>query len=138
MCGMTRAQICDPEMANKAREDRPDDIRACIGCNQACIGHFHLGYSISCIQHPETGRELAYGSVKPAAKKKKVLVAGGGLFQTREDFPGMPSLTSNEGAFTAGGGVRVAAGDRITVGVDVRMGWEPHIRVNGALGIRLN
>jgi hypothetical protein len=66
------------------------------------------------------------------------LVAGGGLFQTREDFPGMPSFTSNEGAFTAGGGVRVAAGDRITVGVDVRMGWEPHIRVNGVLGIRLN
>jgi 2,4-dienoyl-CoA reductase-like NADH-dependent reductase (Old Yellow Enzyme family) len=78
MCGMTRAQICDPEMANKAREDRPDDIRACIGCNQACIGHFHLGYSISCIQHPETGRELVYGDVKPAARKKKVLIAGGG------------------------------------------------------------
>ena len=65
------------------------------------------------------------------------LVAGGGLFQTREDFPGMPSFTSNEGAFTAGGGVRVAAGDRITLGVDVRMGWEPHLRINGVLGIRL-
>jgi NADPH-dependent 2,4-dienoyl-CoA reductase/sulfur reductase-like enzyme len=78
MCGMTRAQICDPEMANKAREDRPDDIRACIGCNQACIGHFHLGYSISCIQHPETGREMTYGAVKPAARKKKILIAGGG------------------------------------------------------------
>ncbi len=78
MCGMTRAQICDPEMANKAREDRPDDIRACIGCNQACIGHFHLGYSISCIQHPETGREMTYGEVKPAARKKKILIAGGG------------------------------------------------------------
>jgi 2,4-dienoyl-CoA reductase-like NADH-dependent reductase (Old Yellow Enzyme family) len=78
MCGMTRAQICDPEMANKAQEGRPDDIRACIGCNQACIGHFHLGYAISCIQHPETGRELTYGSLKPAARKKKVLIAGGG------------------------------------------------------------
>ena len=54
--------ICDPEMPNKARAGRPDDIRACIGCNQACIGHFHLGYSISCIQHPETGRELTYGA----------------------------------------------------------------------------
>ena len=55
-----------------------DDIRACIGCNQACIGHFHLGYPISCIQHPETGRELTYGTLKPAARKKKVLIAGGG------------------------------------------------------------
>jgi 2,4-dienoyl-CoA reductase-like NADH-dependent reductase (Old Yellow Enzyme family) len=66
MCGMTRAMICDPEMANKARTGRTDDIRACIGCNQACIGHFQLGLAISCIQHPETGRELSY-EVKPRA-----------------------------------------------------------------------
>ena len=43
MCGMTRAMICDPEMPNKAREGRLDDIRACIACNQACIGHAQLG-----------------------------------------------------------------------------------------------
>ena len=58
MCGMTRAQICDPEMAKKAEAGRLDDIRACIGCNQACIGHFHMGYAISCLQHQEPGREL--------------------------------------------------------------------------------
>ncbi len=78
MCGMTRAQICDPRMAVKARDGRVDDIRACIGCNQACIGHFHMGYPISCIQHPETGRELQYGTVAPAARRRKVLIAGGG------------------------------------------------------------
>ena len=49
--------ICDPEMANKAREDRTDDIRACIGCNQACIGHFHLGYSD--LLHPASGDRAA-------------------------------------------------------------------------------
>ncbi len=78
MCGMTRAMICDPEMPAKTSAGRLDDIRACIGCNQACIGHFHLGYAISCIQHPETGRELDYGTLKPAAKAKKVMIAGGG------------------------------------------------------------
>jgi hypothetical protein len=78
MCGMTRAMICDPEMANKARRGRSDDIRACIACNQACIGHFQLGLPISCIQHPETGRELLYGEKPPALRRKKVLVAGGG------------------------------------------------------------
>jgi 2,4-dienoyl-CoA reductase-like NADH-dependent reductase (Old Yellow Enzyme family) len=78
MCGMTRAMICDPEMPNKAQAGLTDDIRACIGCNQACIGHFQLGLPISCIQYPETGRELAY-SVKPkAARRRKILVAGGG------------------------------------------------------------
>jgi 2,4-dienoyl-CoA reductase-like NADH-dependent reductase (Old Yellow Enzyme family) len=78
MCGMTRAMICDPEMPNKAQRGHTDDIRACIGCNQACIGHFQLGLPISCIQHPETGRELAYSAKPPASRRKKVLVAGGG------------------------------------------------------------
>ncbi len=78
MCGMTRAMICDPLMPEKAKAGRIEDIRACIGCNQACIGHMDDGYPISCIQHPETGRERRYGKRSPITKVKKVLVAGGG------------------------------------------------------------
>lgn len=78
MCGMTRAMICDPEIGNKARDGRVDDIRACIACNQACIGHFHAGYPISCIQNPVSGRELAYGTVMPATQKRRIMVIGGG------------------------------------------------------------
>ncbi|MCB1447204.1 MAG: FAD-dependent oxidoreductase, partial [Rhizobiaceae bacterium] len=78
VCGMTRALICDPDMPVKADRGRTDDIRACIACNQACIGHFHRGYPISCIQHPETGREIRFGTLTPAARPKKVMVIGGG------------------------------------------------------------
>jgi 2,4-dienoyl-CoA reductase-like NADH-dependent reductase (Old Yellow Enzyme family) len=78
MCGMTRAMICDPQMANKAKAGATDDIRACIACNQACIGHFQLGLSISCIQHPETGRELVYGVKPKTVRAKRVMVVGGG------------------------------------------------------------
>ena len=78
LCGMTRALICDPEMPSKAHAGKADDIRACIGCNQACIGHFQLGLAISCIQHPETGRELLYGAVPRAIRPRRVLVIGGG------------------------------------------------------------
>ena len=78
LCGMTRALICDPEMPNKAHQERLEDIRACIGCNQACIGHSHTGHRISCIQHPETGREVEYGARGRADKRRKILVAGGG------------------------------------------------------------
>lgn len=78
VCGMTRALICDPEMPAKAEQGRTDDIRACIACNQACIGHFHRGVPISCIQHPETGRELKFGTLVPATRPKKVMVVGGG------------------------------------------------------------
>lgn len=78
-CGMTRALIADPEMPHKARTNRLDDIRACIACNQACIGHFHKGYPISCIQYPETGRETSLAARKtPTKHKKKILIAGGG------------------------------------------------------------
>ncbi|MCB1379540.1 MAG: FAD-dependent oxidoreductase [Alphaproteobacteria bacterium] len=78
MCGMTRAMICDPEMANKARVGAIDDIRACIGCNQACIGHFQLGIPISCIQYPETGREIQF-SIKPSVSRpRRIFVVGGG------------------------------------------------------------
>jgi 2,4-dienoyl-CoA reductase-like NADH-dependent reductase (Old Yellow Enzyme family)/thioredoxin reductase len=86
MCVMTRALICDPELPAKAAGGRLDDIRACIGCNQACIGHFHAGYPISCVQFPETGREREFprygepGSAKhpPTDDPRDVLVIGGG------------------------------------------------------------
>lgn len=77
-CAMTRALICDPELPTKAADGRSEQIRACIGCNQACIGHFHAGYPISCIQRPETGREQTYGIRRRAATTRRVLVAGGG------------------------------------------------------------
>jgi hypothetical protein len=64
------------------------------------------------------------------------LAAGGGLFQTRETFSD-GDFTSSEGAFTAGGGVRAVLSDGVTIGVDTRVGWELHLRVNGFVGLRL-
>jgi 2,4-dienoyl-CoA reductase-like NADH-dependent reductase (Old Yellow Enzyme family)/NADPH-dependent 2,4-dienoyl-CoA reductase/sulfur reductase-like enzyme len=78
MCGMTRAMISDAEMPNKAQAGKLDDIRACIACNQACIGHYHMGVDISCIQNPLSGRELTLGPHIKAKKRRKILVAGGG------------------------------------------------------------
>ncbi|MCP5080742.1 MAG: FAD-dependent oxidoreductase [Alphaproteobacteria bacterium] len=78
MVGSARAFIADPMFALKAKEDRSDDIRACIACNQACIGHRHAGFAVSCIQHPESGRELEYGTQTVATQLKDVMVIGGG------------------------------------------------------------
>ncbi len=76
--GVVRALIADPEFVEKSREDRPDDIRACIACNQACIGHRLTGYGISCIQYPETGRETQRELFRSATVKKAVTIVGGG------------------------------------------------------------
>lgn len=78
LCGMTRALICDPEMAAKAARDELDDIRACIACNQACIGHEEQGYAVSCIQYPETGRERRFGHLPIPSKRRSVVVVGAG------------------------------------------------------------
>ncbi len=75
---MTRALICDPLMPGKAKSGKVDEIRLCIGCNQACIGHFHLGVPISCIQYPESGREREYGRRITAPEPRRLIVVGGG------------------------------------------------------------
>jgi hypothetical protein len=64
------------------------------------------------------------------------VVAGGGLFQTREHFFN-GTFTSSEGAFTGGGGVRAHVGDAVTIGVEARVGWELHLRINGLVGLQL-
>ena len=78
MCGMTRALISDPQMPAKAARGAFDDIRACVACNQACIGHMLNACAISCIQRPETGRELEFGNLVQTISPKRIVVAGGG------------------------------------------------------------
>ncbi len=80
MVNMVRALIADPELPNKAREGRDDDIRHCIACNQGCIGRMGLGYTIGCIQNPAAGneRKLGSGTLTPCTRPKKVVVVGAG------------------------------------------------------------
>jgi 2,4-dienoyl-CoA reductase-like NADH-dependent reductase (Old Yellow Enzyme family)/thioredoxin reductase len=77
LVGMTRALMCDPEMPNKAREGRLEEIRRCIACNEGCLGPNFLVLPISCSLNYETGREQI-GPVPPAENKKNVMVIGGG------------------------------------------------------------
>ncbi len=80
LVGIVRAQIADPEFALKARENRADDIRLCLSCNQECVGRMGLNRWMGCIETPATGREKEYGggTLKPAKTAKKVVVVGGG------------------------------------------------------------
>ena len=77
---LVRPLIADPELPNKAREGRRDDIRECISCNVGCRGGPHRGSPIACLVNPVVGYEKQYGAGKiaPAAKPRKVLVIGGG------------------------------------------------------------
>jgi 2,4-dienoyl-CoA reductase (NADPH2) len=80
LVGVVRAQIADPEFARKARENRADDIRLCLSCNQECVGRMGLNRWLGCVETPATGQEKIYGvgTLRPASPAKRVIVAGGG------------------------------------------------------------
>ena len=72
-----RALLADPEWPNKVKKGRLEDIRPCIGCHEGCLKRvFDVKY-LSCAVNPATGMEREF-TIKPAEKKKSVLVVGGG------------------------------------------------------------
>ena len=74
-----RALLADPYWPNKAKEGRAEEIIRCISCNIGCIGgRIFRGLHIRCALNPVTGREREFGTLIPAAKRKKVLIVGGG------------------------------------------------------------
>ncbi|MDM8301735.1 FAD-dependent oxidoreductase [Collinsella tanakaei] len=78
MMGMGRPQLADPEIANKFREGRLDDIRPCISCHQGCLSRIFQHKDISCAVNPACGREKSM-AITPAETVKRVAVVGGGL-----------------------------------------------------------
>ncbi len=80
LVAMTRACLCDPDMPEKARKGKLDEIRKCMACNQACIARLWAHQPVSCVQNPAVGRESQpdMGSITPASNRKKVVIVGGG------------------------------------------------------------
>ncbi|MGV9672473.1 MULTISPECIES: oxidoreductase [unclassified Gordonia (in: high G+C Gram-positive bacteria)] len=74
---MARPFLADPELANKARDGRSDEINTCIGCNQACLDHAFVGKHVSCLVNPRAGRETTL-LLGPTRRAKRVAVIGAG------------------------------------------------------------
>ncbi|MDN5347061.1 MAG: hypothetical protein PWP65_625 [Clostridia bacterium] len=76
-----RAQVADPEWANKAREGRFKDIRRCIYCCNCLTWERRPRLAergFSCTVNPAVLREREF-VIKRAPQPKKVMVVGGGL-----------------------------------------------------------
>ena len=79
MVSIVRGQIADPYLVTKAREDRAEDVRPCISCNQLCWGRRSRDYWISCLGNASAGREWRAGDNPPRTEApRSVLVVGGG------------------------------------------------------------
>ena len=143
MVAMTRAQIADPEFANKAREGREDEITRCIRGNQGCIGRVFKGLSINCTVNPAAGREARFGAgtLAPAEPGRRWLVVGGGpagmraavtltrrghevtLVEAQEELGGQINLILKTPGRETFGNVRYDLERQLgKLGVDVRLG----------------
>ncbi len=74
--GLCRPLIADPELPNKAKEGRLEDIRLCTHCNN-CFSTIVDEGGISCSVNAKVGKEREY-RITLAEKPKKVFVIGGG------------------------------------------------------------
>jgi len=73
---MNRRLFADPELPNKVREGRIEDIRPCASC-MTC---FNLGehfQPVACRVNASFGKEREY-EIRPAKSTKRVMIIGGG------------------------------------------------------------
>ena len=76
--GLGRPLWADPEWPRKAEEDRPEDIRPCIRCNEGCLERTFFCYkAITCAVNPVISREGEL-EITPAAVKRNIAVVGAG------------------------------------------------------------
>jgi 2,4-dienoyl-CoA reductase (NADPH2) len=71
-----RRLMADPELPNKIAEERLEDIRPCTGCT-TCFDNNEHGNPPLCQVNAALGKEKEY-EIKPAEKKKRVMVVGSG------------------------------------------------------------
>ena len=77
MVSMARPFLADPELVQKAIDNRPEEINTCIACNQACLDHTFNMQICSCIVNPRACHETELNYTK-AEVKKKIAVIGAG------------------------------------------------------------
>lgn len=75
--GMGRGSLADPELPNKAKAGRMNDIRYCIGCLQGCTGALYTGGPVTCLVNPSVGLEYKadYSQVE---HPKRIAIIGAG------------------------------------------------------------
>ena len=76
LIGMTRRLFADPELPNKLAAGRLEDIAPCTRC-LSCLDPSYFNPARSCRINAAL-TNVRENEIKPAAKKKKVMVVGGG------------------------------------------------------------
>ncbi|MFN8061941.1 MAG: hypothetical protein U0Q12_22475 [Vicinamibacterales bacterium] len=103
-----------------------------------------VGPQIAYLIGPDADRDVvALGDVAVLLRRPRgagsvvPFVAGGIGMMSHRDLVAGVTASSESLAFSFGGGVRTWVNDRVYVATEFRMGWEPHVRLTGQVGVAL-
>lgn len=108
--GLARYLLADPDWANKAYEEKDDEIRYCIGCHIGCLGKLFKHERMGCAINPRCSSELELKLI-PTDNKKHIAVIGGGIagMQAAKDLALRGHIVDLYEATNQLGGVFIAA-----------------------------
>ncbi|AEB06926.1 NADH:flavin oxidoreductase/NADH oxidase [Coriobacterium glomerans PW2] len=79
MIGLGRPLLADPEIVNKIRSKRFDQVRPCLSCQEGCMGRIQHFAALSCAVNPQAGRESDMALTPLVGAPKHVMIIGGGV-----------------------------------------------------------
>jgi hypothetical protein len=104
---------------------------------------FSVGPEVVFMKGPGGDRDVfitakAVVDFMPQRRASPYFVADGGFMAHRDEFVfSTGPYWSKEGAVSFGGGVRIDVTPRLFVAPEVRIGWEPHVRVTAVVGWKM-
>jgi 2,4-dienoyl-CoA reductase (NADPH2) len=77
LVSMARPLLADPELPNKARAGRDDEINTCIACNQGCLDRIFENDRATCLVNPRAAYETELVLTRVATPKRVAVVGAG-------------------------------------------------------------
>jgi 2,4-dienoyl-CoA reductase (NADPH2) len=77
LVSMARPLLADPELPNKARDGRDDEINTCIACNQGCLDRIFKNDRATCLVNPRAAYETELVLMRVATPKRIAVIGAG-------------------------------------------------------------
>jgi 2,4-dienoyl-CoA reductase (NADPH2) len=77
LISMARPLLADPELPNKGRDGRDDEINTCIACNQGCLDRIFENDRATCLVNPRAAYETELVLTRAAAPKRVAVIGAG-------------------------------------------------------------
>ena len=140
LIAMGRALVADPDLPNKVRDGRTDEIRRCLRCF-TCQGQMMKTRNIICCVNPVIGQEYQIKHMLPALHKHKVAVIGGGPGGMQAAITCAErghEVTRYEASDSLGGALKFAEHEDFKELLDKFAKWQAHQLEIKGIPVKLN